>query len=219
MKLFKAKKEECEKQVAELIEELLTEKIKEKSKVVFAIPGGRSVSGIFELLKKKNIDWKKAHVFMVDERYVPLDHEESNFKLGYETFLKGLIPEENLHPYKIEKSLEKYAEELKNVGGVFDVVLLSSGEDGHVAGVYPEHHSIENEEEGFIYMDDSPKPPSERVTASKKLIKKSAHAILLFFGEGKKEALKNYLDENKTEFESPNKIVNECENKYVFTDI
>ena len=86
--------------------EILADKIKEiNGDVVLAIPGGRSVAGIFRELLKMDLDWKRIHLFMVDERMVQLEHEDSNFRLAKESFidkLAGKLPEENLHPFRVE---------------------------------------------------------------------------------------------------------------------
>ena len=86
-----------EEKAADIISESINKIAKDQEEVVLAIPGGRSVSGIFNQLKEKNIPWKKVHIFMVDERLVPIDHKESNFKLAKESFIeelikKGLLP-------------------------------------------------------------------------------------------------------------------------------
>ncbi|MFH1848716.1 MAG: 6-phosphogluconolactonase [archaeon] len=151
--------------------------------VVLGLCGGRSVPGVFSELAKRDIDWGRVQIFMVDERMVPVDDAESNFGL-----VKGLIdrikiPAENVHPFRAEQGIAGYEEELKLHGGRYDVVLLSSGEDGHIGALYPEHHSIEDESEFFIEMDDSPKPPPRRMSMSRKLLLKADTGILLFFGK------------------------------------
>ena len=55
------------KNAADLIAEKINSLSKKRKPIILGIPGGRSVEGIFKLLKEKNIDWKKVHIFMVDE--------------------------------------------------------------------------------------------------------------------------------------------------------
>ncbi len=222
MKLFRGTKKECEILINDIIQDIIS-KTSPKEELTIAIPGGRSVSGIFNLLKNNtNIKWDKTHIFLVDERYVPLNHEDSNYKLAHDTFLKDLISskkirEENIHPFKIEEGIKKYEEELKKIKNYFDIVLLSSGEDSHIAGLYP-HHTINDESDYFLYMNDSPKPPSKRITASRKLIERSQHALLVFFGENKREALTKFLQNTNIE-DAPHKIIENCPNTYIFTDL
>ena len=79
-----------------------------------------------------------------------------------------------------------YRDEIKTHGGAYDIVLLSSGEDGHVGALFPKHNSIKNDSDFFIFMKDSPKPTPHRMSASKKLLRKSQISILLVSGLTKK---------------------------------
>ena len=97
--------------------------------------------------------------------------------------------------------------------------MLSSGEDGHVAALFPDHHSIKDKSEYFFTMGDSPKPPPERMTASLSLLKKSTIAIVLFYGEDKKDAYERFHDENLSIYNCPAKFVEEVDEGYVGTNL
>jgi 6-phosphogluconolactonase len=229
MRLVVAEREEINRQAATVIQESINSLLEYQDYVVVAVPGGTSVSGVFEQLKSRKIPWHKVHFFMVDERLVPLDHADSNYRQAYETFLSELItrdelPEGNVHPFVLDKSKPDkgagaYEEELKNHGGKYDIVLLSSGEDGHVGALYPNHHSVDDESEFFITMDDSPKPPPKRMTMSRKLLLRSQVAVLLFLGEGKREALNKFRDDRLDYRAVPCRLVQEIKDVYVFTDV
>jgi 6-phosphogluconolactonase len=216
-------KNECEIKAANIISISIKEIVKQKGKCIFAIPGGRSVSGIFNILKDKDVNWKKVHIFMVDERLVPLTDLASNFKLAKDTFLdylvsQGKLPVENLHPFEFEKGIQEYESDLRENGGTYDIILLSSGEDGHVGGLFPNHHSIEDESSDFIIMNDSPKPPPKRMTLTKSLLIKSQVAIVLFLGEDKRDAFLKFQDKNVSISQCPTKLVNKVKNSYVITN-
>ncbi len=227
MKFITSDLKDLEIKAAEIIALSLAED--RKDEVILAIPGGRSVSGIFERLIVQEIDWKRVHIFLVDERIVPLDHEESNFRLAKITFIENLLisgklPEKNVHPFRMDRTksdfgISRYEDELNKYGGNFDVVLLSSGEDGHIGALYPDHHSINNDSESYLYMTDSPKPPPERMTMSRKLLLRSKTALLLFLGEGKREALKKFRDDSVLPESCPCKYVKEVESSYILTDL
>lgn len=204
------------KKSADLIEQSINELLEEQDYVVLGVVGGRSVSGIFEHLRRRELPWYKIHLFMIDERKVPLFHKDSNFKI-VEDHIADMFPEENLHPFRIEEGIDKYEEELKNYSGHYDILLLSSGEDGHIAALYP-NHSVLDDSEFFIEMDDSPKLPKKRMTASRKLLLKSKIAILVFAGETKRNALDMFLDESITYKDCPAKLVKELK-YYVITDL
>ena len=214
METIQDTKENLEKKASEIIASKINELEKIQEKIVFAIPGGRSVSKIFENLKNFNINCNKVHIFMIDERRVPIDNEESNFKLANDILLKHLPPT-NVHPYTENHSPEDYTEELNNISKQIDIVLLSVGEDGHIASLYPNHHSISNQSPGFFSLDDSPKPPPKRVTASKQLIKNASLSILLFLGEGKKQAFQTFQNKETKENDCPAVIVKDIKESYI----
>jgi len=96
------------------------------------------------------------------------------------------------------------------------MVLLSSGEDGHVGALYPDHHSVKDDSEHYIVMHDSPKPPPRRMSMSRKLLLRSKVALLFFFGKGKKDALKLFKKEGTYE-ECPARLVKKVKEAYVLT--
>ena len=229
MKIIKNGRKRLEIKASQLIERKIQELLKTQESVVIGIPGGRSVSGIFEILKKQPISWEKVHIFMVDERLVSLDDPDSNFNQAWKVFIEYLVkqfklPRENMHPYiyfnqDTSEGVKAYRAELKKLNGNFDIILLSSGEEGHVASLFPNHESIRNQSEFFIALEDSPKPPKRRISASRKMLQKSKLAVLLFFGKEKRLALEKFQDRNVSINECPAKLVNKISDSYVLTDI
>ncbi|MAH06955.1 6-phosphogluconolactonase [Candidatus Pacearchaeota archaeon] len=202
MEIIKYKdREDIEKYASDYISDKITEVLREKPHVTLGAVGGTSVKGIYSKLSKKDLEWDKVHVFMVDERYVPIDHEDSNFKLVKENLRNG-----NLHPFHYDQPLSNYLEEF-NTYGNFDIVLLSSGEDGHIGALYPNHHSVKNNSLEFISMEDSPKPPPKRMTASRRLIENADCGILLFFGEGKTDAYNQFKYKDQSVTERPTQLL------------
>ena len=205
--------------------------LEKKDRVVFGICGGRSVGEIFDLLdlcslfrKDIRIPWEKIHIFMVDERLVSITDPESNFALAKEHFVddlvaRKLLPKKNVHPFRYDKKSKDagtsaYTKELKKVGGTFDIILLSIGEDGHCAGLYP-NHTVKNKARGFFAFHDSPKPPADRMTASRTLLLKSQVGFLVAFGRGKKAAFRKFQSA-ATINQCPAKLVKKLPRAYVF---
>ncbi|MBU0536780.1 MAG: 6-phosphogluconolactonase [Nanoarchaeota archaeon] len=227
--IFNQDEKEIYRGAAAIIQGAITDILENKDHVVLAVPGGRSVPNVFRLLKEKDIPWEKVHIFMVDERLVPVDDKESNYRLAKEEFIDYLIkkkklPKENAHPFILDnsspdKGIEAYAQELDSLGGMYDVVLLSAGEDGHVGALYPNHHSVEDQSEKFIVMNDSPKPPPDRMTMSRKLLLKAKTALVLFVGESKREALQKFLDEKVSFKQCPAKMIQDITDSYAMTDM
>jgi 6-phosphogluconolactonase len=228
MIIKKKNRSEVEKEAAARIAISIDDLLKKKGKVVLAVCGGRSVQGIFELLRSANIDWHNVHIFMVDERLVPINSNESNFKLvnGYlldYLVKKGTLQSKNIHPFlysgKITDDLKKYEAELKELSDCFDIAILSSGEDGHIAALFPNHPTVKSKGQYFIYTHDSPKLPRERMSSSPALLSRTKICFLLFLGEEKRTALDRFNDQKNTIVDCPAKIVKDAKIYYVLTDL
>jgi 6-phosphogluconolactonase len=160
---------------------------------------------------------------MVDERLVPVDDKESNFRLINEA-LRNTIPTDNLHPFIYDKNsiscgIKQYEEEIKKYGGSFDIVLVSAGEDGHIAALYPNHPSINDTSEYYLYIDNSPKPPLKRMSASKNMILRSNIGIVIFNGEIKKDAYQYFINKEIDYINCPAKLISEIPESYVVTNL
>lgn len=222
MKNIKCSEGDLAKNVADIIEKSIKDSKKEK--IALGICGGRSVSSIFSELLKRKIDWKKVHFFYVDER-ISKKKEELNFTSAKNEFFNILIKEkkikpENIHPFifteNIEKDIFEYSIRMTRISYKFDIVLLSAGEDGHIASLFPNHRSIEDSAMGFIHVKNSPKAPSERVSATRSMIKESSTAILVFSKE-KEEAYKKFSDKKLDFKECPAKIIQDIKDSYIIT--
>src|SRR5579884_4061491 len=110
---------------------------------MLAISGGSTPKPMFHILAKSGLDWSKIHVFFVDERCVPPDHEASNYRMANAALLEPSgIPSENVHriqgELEPEEGARKYVEEISGVFAlkagelpVFDVLHRGMGADAH----------------------------------------------------------------------------------------
>jgi 6-phosphogluconolactonase len=222
---------DCDTEATSIITASINKLLQTQDHVILAIPGGRSVSGIFKNLRETEISWGRVHIFMIDERRVPLTHKDSNFKQAKADFLdylvnKGVLPKENLHPYvdnnkndNPDQALVEYQTQLENLGGKYDILLLSSGEDGHIAALQPNHHSVRDKSSHFLIMNDSPKPPAKRMTMSSALVKHAQVCLLIFYGETKKTAYDAFMHDDVTVYDCPAKLVLEINDLYVVTNL
>lgn len=220
MEIVEGKRVELEPVIAELIKSKVNDLLDKQDEVVIGIPGGRSVGGIFKRLLNQDLYWARVHIFMVDERLVDFTSDDSNFRLAKEMFIDELVesgdlPKENMHVFSKDMDVDDYRDELRTYGGRFDIVILSSGEDGHVGSLFP-RKGIDNYAEFFFKIDDSPKPPKERMTASKRLLENSQVGILLFFGESKKAAFEQFQDAQVSVEDCPAKLVEDIKESYIF---
>ena len=200
-----------------------------REQVNLAVPGGRNVAKIFQVMQGEVVDWQRVHFFIIDERLVPVDHPDSNYKLLQDHFIDALaragrIAPGNAHPFildpaSVDRGAQHYEQVLAEHGFRYDIILLSSGEDGHVGALYPHHRSFADGHHGFIVMHDSPKPPPERMTSSLSLMQTAEVAVLLFVGEAKREAYGKFNDAACPAAACPAKLVLAMRDATVFTDL
>ena len=216
------------KKAVQTIADSIKKILSKKEYVVMGICGGQSIAEIFNIFKTTPlIPWDKIHIFMVDERLVETTSRHSNYRNAYEIFLSGLledkkIPIQNIHPFKYnssakDKGIKQYNEEFKKFQP-FDIVILGSGEDGHIAAVFPEHHSIRQDGNEYFTMSDSPKLPGERLSASRKMLENADTAIVLFLTKDKQQAFQNFKNPELSIEQCPAKLINNTKHPYVFTD-
>ena len=208
---------------ASIIKEAIETTLLKKNIAVLGLPGGRSISTVLKFLKMQDVEWKHVHVFLVDERLVQINDKYSNFRLIKQA-LSDVIPSENLHPfifdqYKLDLGIKGYEKEIKRYGGCYDIVVVSSGEDGHIGSLFPDHPSIFNDDNYYILVDNSPKPPKRRMSISKKFLLKSDTGVLLFIDEVKQEAYRRFLDQNIDFTSCPAKLVSMLPKSFVVTNI
>lgn len=172
--------------------------------LVLGLVGGRSTGEIYKQLANIEMpEWKKVLFFWADERALPLSDRQSNYRIADELLLqpllaKGLIRRKNIYPFPVEKNPEtaakQYTETLNTFGGRFDLLLLGAGEDGHIAGIFPDLIYPQTAE--FFYFENSPKSPPQRFTAGPVLLACAKSAILIYSGAEKSPALQHLLDES-----------------------
>ena len=208
--------EELSTKGKEILVRKLNEIIQKKGKALIALPGGRSVVGIFKELKKSDLDWSKIHIFMVDERMVSFDDTDSNYKQLHELLLKRINT--NSYPFIVEKGIKEYNKQFQQQGAHFDIVVLGVGEDGHIAALFPDHPLLNKKEKTYFSLNNSPKLPSRRITASPAIIKDADMVILLFVSEAKKQAFQKFKVEKVTYKECPAKIALGAKDAYALKD-
>ncbi len=158
------------------------------------LAGGSTPKSIYQLLSKADANWANWHVYINDDRCLPVDHADRNSKMVDEVWLSKVdVPSSQFYAIPSElgpiAGAKAYARTLKNVG-TFDLVLFGLGEDGHTASLFP-GHTIDNSAD-VVPVFDSPKPPAERVTMSQNRLINTHEAIFLVTGKGKQEAVDNW---------------------------
>ncbi len=224
MHLTTDSRENCETHIAKLLAQKLHEIVKQRGHVVLGLSGEKDLAGIYHKLSLEDVPWKQVHIFLTDERCVSFHSLESNYKLIYDSLVQKLIhekklPESNVHPLVYNeahaiKAILKYNQTLEGLGN-FDILCASAGEDGHIAALFPNHHSIQKENRDFFMYKDAPKLPSARMTASRKLLLKARIGIL-FFGKEKEKVWHTFNDTTKTVIQCPVKLIAQLPEAHIF---
>lgn len=200
-------------------------------RVIIGLPGGRSIVPFCESLLGRNLPapfWRRLVIFLVDERVVPLNHPDSNYRTLNEVLFEPALRRKLLQPEQVvgfepdfnrsDYGAGAYTARLGRYGGNFHIIILGAGEDGHVAALFPHHPVLSLTGPEFTWLADSPKPPALRMTAQRGLLETAETVFCLFLGAGKRDALKKFLDPRVSVAECPAKLINSIDRRFVATD-
>jgi 6-phosphogluconolactonase len=155
-----------------------------------SLAGGTTPGRCYGLLSRLEVGWGRVTVLFGDERCVPPDHPDSNYRMAREALLDRVAPA-TVHRMPAELGPDEGAALYSRVVAALaplDLVLLGIGEDGHTASLFPGHPAVEAK--GWaIGIRDSPKPPPERVTLTLSTLRGARHVIILATGAGKADAV------------------------------
>ena len=167
----------------------VAEAIREGSRTL-VLAGGTTPRRCYELLAKLEVTWGRVTVLFGDERCVPPDHPDSNYRMAREALLDEVAPA-TVHRIPGELGPDEGAEVYAHVvAGLapLDVVILGIGEDGHTASLFPGHEVL-NAKGWVAGVRNSPKPPPERVTLTLGALRGAHRVIVLATGAGKAQAV------------------------------
>lgn len=179
-----------------------------------ALSGGRIARAFYEALVQQTGAgkglWSGVEFFFADERWVSLDHPDSNYRLARELLFDPLdIPTAHRHPLAGGPDREFMAAQSQaellhrapmSVDGqpILDMVILGMGEDGHVASLFPGAATEVLESRKVFLPVNGPKPPPERLTLTYSVLADAREVWVLISGAGKREALRESLQPNGT---------------------
>ncbi len=173
----------------------------------FVLSGGSTPRGLYERLGEEpyrlGVDWSKLHLFFGDERCVPPDHPESNYRMVKEALLSR-IPSLEKSTHRIRGELDPevaaslYEKEIRRTVSEalprFDLILLGMGADGHVASLFPNKEAL-MEPKRWVLPTVGPRPPRNRVTLTLRVINEARKVMFLVAGEEKALTLQRVLQE------------------------
>ncbi len=194
---------------AALFVELAEDAQRTRGRFSVALAGGSTPRGTYALLASTafapRVDWSRVHVFWGDERCVPPEHPQSNYRMARETLLDHVpIPAANVHripceqaPTQAAAAYERTLQEFFALApgeGVpqFDLILLGMGDDGHTASLFPGTAAL-HERRRWVVAHYVAKLQAWRVTLTPVVLNAARHVAFLVAGAGKAARLREVL--------------------------
>lgn len=216
--------------VIRFILDVISDSLTEKDHCSISLSGGSTPRQIYERLakegEKRGINWETVWFFWGDERAVPHNHPDSNYKMVKEALLDHIdIPEENVFPVLTPDQPKSAA----NVYGLklqtkfsseensFDLSLLGLGDDGHTASIFP-HTDLVREQKAWVkevYLKDK---DVYRISVTAPVINRSRYIAFLVKGSNKAHALKEVLQGKENPEEYPAQLIRKSPNVHFFLD-
>jgi 6-phosphogluconolactonase len=170
------------------------------------LSGGSTPQRLYERLATLGIasrfPWRRSHWFWGDERFVPHEHPDSNYRMARDALLSRVpIPNDNIHAVPTEglspeQAAVAYETTLKRFYGadvlsperpLFDVTLLGIGEDGHTASLFPSQPALREHHRWAVAVIGAKSEP--RITLTYPALDSSRDVAFLATGDGKRGAV------------------------------
>lgn len=176
------------------IAQLLSAALQHAERAGLALSGGRSPIPLFERLSSEDIPWHRVDIGLVDDRYVPVDHEDSNEALVRRHLLKhrakaaaftGLVGD--------ARDIAKSVERANQLTYGIDVAVLGMGDDGHTASLFPDApqlaQALDPQQTRRYLPITPPAAPHERISMTLAALLAAGRLILAIAGEHKRTVL------------------------------
>ncbi len=184
--------------------------IKERNSFTLALAGGSTPKGLYALLATPSfhtqLDWTKIHFFWGDERHVPPEHRDSNYRMAHEALLRHLpISMDHIHRMPSElpdaqRAADRYEDVLRAQFDVsesdvprFDYILLGMGGDGHTASLFPGTEAV-HERHRLVAAPWVDMLRAYRITFTPVLLNHARQVTFLIHGREKAHMLHTVLE-------------------------
>lgn len=217
LRIFADDSELCES-LAQLWQEIAAAAIADHGAFHVALAGGGTPRQFYQRLARADyrecMPWQDTQVYFGDERCVPQDHADSNYRMAWDAFLSHVpIPLTHIHPLfdpqlSPAENAQRYArlltEKLPQAGStpVFDLVLLGMGEDGHTASLFP-NTEILQETAHTVAAQRVDKLDAWRVSLTFPTLNAARYVAVMVAGGAKSEILFRVLKSDTTGCEYP----------------
>ena len=191
--------EEFAQVAAEWIAKKAAQTVRARGACSIALAGGSTPRPVYEALGNsapaEAFPWAEVQFYFGDERSVPIDDPESNYRLVRETLFRS-HPEALGRVYRMpadapdrEKAADRYGRRLPDP---LDLLILGLGEDGHTASLFPGSAALDETERRVVVVK-GPKPPFERMTITPRVIERARSIVVLVSGAAKAPVLARAL--------------------------
>lgn len=208
-----------------------TSAVSSNGRFTVALSGGSTPQALYSLLATnyhRRLPWDRMFFFWGDERHVPPDHPESNYRMAYETLLSKVpvpvgnvfrVPAENPDAGRAAETYEHMLREFFKVqGGAFprfDLILLGMGPDGHTASLFPGTAAL-RERTRLVVANWVEKLKTHRITLTIPVLNQAAVVTFLVSGRDKAETLKEVLEGDEPANRFPSKLVRPTNGKLIW---
>jgi 6-phosphogluconolactonase len=208
-----------------------TSAVAERGRFTIALSGGSTPRNLYTLIAanaSSSLPWDRMFFFWGDERHVPPDDPESNYRMAKETLLsKVAIPPANIFRIPAENpdaaaAAEAYEETLRTFFGVapgefprFDLILLGIGPDGHTASLFPDTLALQ-EKSRLVVANWVEKLETSRITLTLPVLNAARCVAFLVSGTDKAAALHEVLEGNAAAEKYPSKLVRPASGKLIW---
>jgi 6-phosphogluconolactonase len=184
--------------LAERVTGQLREAIEARGVATLVVSGGKSPIAWFQQLVRQPLDWSKVVITLADERWVPVEHADSNEALLRRYLLVGAVAKATfIGLYRSAESQEKAAEAADEALAELppiDVLVLGMGDDGHTASLFPNSpklaEALDPQGERRCWPMLAPTVPHQRLSMSRALLASARHPLLSISGQSKLDTLR-----------------------------
>ena len=195
--------------MAEQFVRLTTDAVQARGRCTVALTGGSSPKGVYQLLGapafRARVRWSEIHFFWGDERHVPPDHPDSNYRMAVQAMLSHVpVPPANVHRMRgelpdAERAAREYEDAIRRcVEGQtiprFDLIHLGIGTDGHIASLFPGSAGLE-ERQRVCVANWVPKLNAYRITLTLPVLNAAHLVTFIATGVGKASIVQRVLQD------------------------
>lgn len=197
----------------------IREALRDRGAATIALSGGSSPNEAYRLLAKETFDWNKIHVYWVDERAVPPEHERSNYGAAKKALLDAIaIPPGNIHRMRGEAddlatAAQEYEDTLRDtvkqkLGGLpsLDLVVLGIGDDGHTASLFPGERTV-HVTDRLVASVSAKSDREARLTLTTPVLENARATVIIVLGKSKHPPLERIWATNGSVDDTPGRII------------